>query len=52
MVFQYDEGLAAHQRVEEILQELHQQAARDQAVAGPDAPVEPTESSPDDDRRS
>ena len=52
VVFQYDEGLAAHQRVEEILQELHQQAARDQAVAGPDAPVEPTESSPDDERRS
>ena len=33
VVFQYDEGLAAHQRVEEILQELHQQAARDEAAA-------------------
>ena len=52
VVFQYDEGLAAHQRVEEILQELHQQAARDEAVAGPDPPAEPTASSPDDDRRS
>ena len=52
VVFQYDEGLAAHQRVEEILQELHQQAAQDEAAAAPDAAAEPTESSPDDERRS
>ena len=39
VVFQYDEGLAAHQRVEEILHELHEQeAARAEAAAEtPDA---------------
>lgn len=40
VVFQYDEGLAAHTRVEEILHELHEQeAARAQATPEAAAPV-------------
>ena len=52
VVFQYDEGLAAHQRVEEILHELHEQeAARAEAAAEtPEPPAEPPASSPADDR--
>jgi ribosome-binding factor A len=43
VVFQYDEGLAAHQRVEEILHELHEQeAARGEAAtSAPDPAAEP-----------
>ena len=37
VVFQYDEGLAAHQRVEEILHELHEQEAARAAEATADA---------------
>lgn len=36
VVFQYDEGLAAHTRVEEILHELHEQEAA-RAQAAPEA---------------
>lgn len=36
VVFQYDEGLAAHARVEEILHELHEQEAA-RAQAAPEA---------------
>jgi hypothetical protein len=40
VVFQYDEGLAAHQRVEEILHEIHEVEAARTAVAAPaEAPV-------------
>ena len=58
VVFQYDEGLAAHTRVEEILHELHEQeAARAQATpeaaeAVADAPADtaaPAAPSTDDD---
>lgn len=47
VVFQYDEGLAAHARVEEILHELHEQeAARAQeapeAIAADTPAAEPT----------
>lgn len=46
VLFHYDEGLAAHQRVEEILQEIHQQeAARGDTPpatdGGTDAPAAP-----------
>lgn len=41
VVFQYDEGLAAHQRVEEILHELHEQDAARAAVAPTDPAVAP-----------
>ncbi len=37
VVFQYDEGLAAHQRVEEILHELHEQEAARAGAATADA---------------
>jgi ribosome-binding factor A len=52
VVFQYDEGLAAHQRVEEILHELHEQeAARAEAATETPEPLaEPPATSPADDR--
>lgn len=39
VVFQYDEGLAAHQRVEEILHELHEQDAARAEAAATDPPA-------------
>ncbi len=40
--FQYDEGLAAHQRVEEILHELHEEeAARAQTAPGEPVAAQP-----------
>jgi ribosome-binding factor A len=52
VVFQYDEGLANHQRVEEILHELHEQeAARAEAATEtPEPPAEAPTPSPADDR--
>lgn len=56
VVFQYDEGLAAHARVEEILHELHEQeAAREQAApegAPSDAAAAAAPATDDDTRRS
>lgn len=53
VVFQYDEGLAAHTRVEEILHELHEQeAARAQAAAetpAVDAPADTATAAPSTD---
>lgn len=49
VTFQFDEGLAAHARVEEILQELHQEeAARSEAAETPAPTADPP--SPTDDR--
>ena len=39
VLFHYDEGLAAHQRVEEILQEIHQQEAAREDVPAPAEPA-------------
>lgn len=39
--FQYDEGLAAHQRVEEILHELHEVEAQRAQAAAAEAPPAP-----------
>ena len=39
VVFQYDEGLAAHQRVEEILHELHEQEAARAEARPPPTPT-------------
>ena len=52
VAFQYDEGLANHQRVEEILHELHEQeAARAEAATEtPEPPAEPPTPSPADGR--
>ena len=44
--FQFDEGLAAHTRVEEILHELHEEAAA-RSEAAPDAAAPPA-AAPDD----
>lgn len=53
VAFQFDEGLAAHARVEEILHEIHEEAAA-RGEAPPDAPsdaesAEPTDSPVPDD---
>ena len=45
VVFQYDEGLAAHQRVEEILHELHEQDPARAAELAPD-PAQPVPDPP------
>lgn len=39
VVFQFDEGLAAHTRVEEILQSLHDEEAARAQAAPPEAPA-------------
>lgn len=52
VVFQYDEGLAAHTRVEEILHELHEQEAARATAAADSATTDtpaPTAPSTDDD---
>lgn len=51
VVFQFDEGLAAHARVEEILHELHEQDAR-RAEAEADAGAPPAATNDDDTSRS
>jgi ribosome-binding factor A len=52
VVFQYDEGLAAHQRVEEILHELHEQeAARGEAGPSAETPAPPADPPPPSDDR-
>ncbi|MEZ5418404.1 MAG: 30S ribosome-binding factor RbfA [Vicinamibacterales bacterium] len=51
VVFQFDEGLAAHARVEQILHELHEEEAqRARAGGGDEAPADaPPTPTPDDD---
>ncbi len=49
VAFHYDEGLAAHQRVEEILHEIHEaDAARGEGAAAPDALAPPSPTATDD----
>jgi ribosome-binding factor A len=47
VVFQFDEGLAAHTRVEEILHQLHEEAAA-RGDAAPSAETAPPAAAPDD----